>query len=360
MAGAPLTSSPVLPPASDSPSVATITTITSPSTKLSTTTAPLTLQTPAQITALALVPRELGYEADMLVAGSADGTLRLYDLARGRVLRAVRGLGEEKKGEKERGEGKRKVEEGKGKGKEGKGKVEEGEVKVEEGKPREEGKSLSVWVACGRKVLHFALPLNSNAPLLLNASDATAAVDVCEEDEDDAVNELALHPRGSHLAFCTDAGAVGVLDLESKDEKMRIRRLKGRHANLASTLHFVPHRPRELVSGGYDCALLLHDWEMGSVLGRGDVDATANTDDASVSQGVSLSPPFVICSAMSSTGVLVAGLADGRVWVGVGGERETKDKKPTSKAKKRTKKWEGLDERGVLSDRVAEGPVVGV
>ncbi|KAL1735370.1 hypothetical protein EV714DRAFT_268106 [Schizophyllum commune] len=339
MAGAPLTSSPVSPPTSDSPSVATTTTTTSPSTELPTPAAPLNLQTPAQITALALVPRDLGYEADMLVAGSADGTLRLYDLARGRVLRAVRGLGEEV--------GSVIVAHSVSGGRA----VAGGRAATKNKDTQRVDGALSVWVACGRKALHFALPLNPNAPLLLNASDATASIDVCEEDEDDAVNELALHPRGTHLAFCTDAGAVGVLDLESKDEKTRIRRLKGRHANLASTLHFVPHRPRELVSGGYDCALLLHDWELGT---------TASTP-AEPSGGISLSPPFVICSAMSSTGVLVAGLADGRVWVGVGGEKEptgTASKKKTDK--KRTKKWEGLDERGVLSERVAEGPVVGV
>ncbi|KAL1677429.1 hypothetical protein EV122DRAFT_252640 [Schizophyllum commune] len=331
-----------VPNTTDAPTSSADTTPAAPDiTPLST----LTLHTPAQISALALVPHDIC--ADTLVAGSADGTLRVYDLAHGKVLRAVRGLGDE---------------------------VASIAIDV----PAKKAKStddatteapLRAWVACGRKVLHFSL--SPTAPMLQTAKDALAAVDVCEEDEGDAVNGITLLPRGAHLAFCTDAGAVGVLEVDSLLSGPKIRRLRGRHSNLASTLHPIPHRPRELVSAGYDCQVVLHDWESGSVLGRSDVDAPPPSDDQDTtgaishsSQGISLSPPFVLSSAMSPSGVLVAGLADGRVWVGAGGERVVEPtkpaKKPPTKDKKRTKKWEGLDPRGVLAAKVAEGPVVGV
>jgi hypothetical protein len=72
------------------------------------------------------------------------------------------------------------------------------------------------------------------------------------------------------------------------------------------------------------------------------------------SSGVSLSPPFVHCIVFSQTGTVAASTADGRVWVGRGG-----DKSITSK-KKRHRKWEGLREEEGHWIGVAEGPVVSV
>lgn len=70
------------------------------------------------------------------------------------------------------------------------------------------------------------------------------------------------------------------------------------------------------------------------------------------SEGVSLSPPFVLSISVSATGVLAASTADGRVWLGGGGE-----KRPDSK-KKRSRKWEGLKEDEGVWLQVADGPVV--
>jgi hypothetical protein len=60
--------------------------------------------------------------------------------------------------------------------------------------------------------------------------------------------------------------------------------------------------------------------------------------------------------AMSNTGVLAAGTADGRLWIGFGGEKSSN---PGAKgAKKKAKKWEGLGEDETLLIKVAEGPIV--
>jgi hypothetical protein len=64
-----------------------------------------------------------------------------------------------------------------------------------------------------------------------------------------------------------------------------------------------------------------------------------------------LSPPFVMSLAVSSTGAVAAGTADGRLLIGFGAEAALA-------MKKRPKKWEGLDGVGTLLTKIAEGPVV--
>ena len=57
--------------------------------------------------------------------------------------------------------------------------------------------------------------------------------------------------------------------------------------------------------------------------------------------------------AISSTGVIAVGLADGRVWIGTGAQR-AKEKK------KKTRKWEGLNSNHGGFHLIAEGPIVGL
>ncbi len=59
--------------------------------------------------------------------------------------------------------------------------------------------------------------------------------------------------------------------------------------------------------------------------------------------------------AVSSTGVVAAGTADGRLLIGFGGEKgSTAD----AKTKKKAKRWNGLDQDESLIIKVAEGPIV--
>jgi hypothetical protein len=68
------------------------------------------------------------------------------------------------------------------------------------------------------------------------------------------------------------------------------------------------------------------------------------------SSAVSLSPPFVLCLSISSTGAIAAGTADGYVVIGLGGDKRMSVKK--------TRKWGGLREDMSLSSKIADGPVV--
>ncbi|TFK55066.1 hypothetical protein OE88DRAFT_1653702 [Heliocybe sulcata] len=165
------------------------------------------------------------------------------------------------------------------------------------------------------------------------------------EDKDDVLNELAVNRSATYLAFGTDAGSVGVVELASN----RASRMRVRHENICGNVSFIPDRPNELISGGYDSAVLHFDFQQGSLLSRFDITASPP------SSGVSLSPPFILAMALSTSGVMAVGTADGRVWIGTGGEKGH----PSAK-KKRSRKWEGLREDEGVWLSVAEGPVVGV
>ena len=78
-------------------------------------------------------------------------------------------------------------------------------------------------------------------------------------------------------------------------------------------------------------------------------------DPYAVVGGIGLSPPFIMSMAMSNTGVLAAGLADGRLWLGLKGDKASTSRKGP---KKKSKKWEGLDEDESILVKVAEGPIV--
>jgi hypothetical protein len=70
-----------------------------------------------------------------------------------------------------------------------------------------------------------------------------------------------------------------------------------------------------------------------------------------------MSPPFILSSAMSSSGILAAGTADGRVWIGTGGEKMSAVSSGISVKKKR-RKWEGLKQDEAFKADVGHGPIV--
>ncbi|KAF9265579.1 hypothetical protein L218DRAFT_147283 [Marasmius fiardii PR-910] len=264
-----------------------------------------TLQTPAHISSLAFDHR--GH----LFAGSDDGTVRLYDLATYKVSKAIRGL-----------------------------KSEVSSIACFE---RSGVEWSDAWIACGRKILSFQMDIEK---LIMTAEDASLTFQVCE-DEEDVLNEISFDGSKKNLAFSTDSGSVGVLDLTTKKAvKMKIK-----HANICANVKFIPDRPREIVSSGYDETLLHFDSLQGSVLSKRKMPLVDSTVD-----GMALSPPFIMCTAISPAGVLAAGLGDGRLWLGFGGEKSSSTK---NTGKKRARKWNGLSEEGEIGPKkIADGPVI--
>ncbi|KAF7363588.1 WD repeat-containing protein 53 [Mycena sanguinolenta] len=242
-----------------------------------------------------------------LVAGSDDGSLRVYDLSSVKVCKAIRGL--------------------------------PSEISSVCCFKRPGSHFRDVWLACGRQAYSFQMDTEK---MILTTADANATMELCD-DEEDILNELALNSAKSHLAFSTDSGAVGVVDLSTKT----ITRMKTGHSSICGIVRFIPDRPREIVSGGYDSCLLHFDFQQGSVFSRRDIPPFP------AAGGTALSPPFIMSAAMTSTGVMAAGTADGRLWLGFGGE-----KGGPKKSKKRTRKWEGLNSEEEHMEKIAEGPIV--
>jgi len=153
--------------------------------------------------------------------------------------------------------------------------------------------------------------------------------------------------NNKYLAFSTDGGTVGVVDLSTQ----QISRMKVAHNSICGSVKFIPDRTNEIISAGYDSAILHFDFMQRSVLSRFDITAAPPTT------GVSLSPPFILSLSVSPTGLVAAGTADGRLWIGSGGDKTAPH---NSGKKKRSRKWEGLREADGLFIQVAEGPVVAV
>ncbi|CAK5277388.1 unnamed protein product [Mycena citricolor] len=134
-----------------------------------------------------------------------------------------------------------------------------------------------------------------------------------------------------------EADALEVIEVEDKGDDVL--------NEICGLVKFIPDRPREIVSGGYDSCLLHFDFVQGTVLSRREIPVAASTE------GMSLSPPFLMSAAFGGTGVMAAGTADGRIWVGCGGEKGVK-------AAKKRRKWDGLDPGHELIEKVSEGPIV--
>ncbi|KIJ69334.1 hypothetical protein HYDPIDRAFT_80305 [Hydnomerulius pinastri MD-312] len=262
------------------------------------------LEIPAQVSSLALG------EPGQLLAGSDDGTVRVYDLTTLRVLKAIRGLDA---------------------------------VSSVVWRSQTATTPGSIWVASGRRAISFPFEVDK---LVLTSTDALKTLEI-GADEDDVLNELSINAKGNQLAFCTDSGTVGVVDLSTT----KITRMRKSHDNVCGTVRFIPDRPSELVSGGYDSTFLHFDFLQGSVLSRDDLSERA----ASPSSGVSMSPPFILSLSISSSGVIAAGTADGRVYVGTGGEKSSES---STGRQQRRRKWEGLRTDGRIISEVAEGPIV--
>ncbi|KAK2466708.1 hypothetical protein APHAL10511_000966 [Amanita phalloides] len=262
-----------------------------------------TLKTSSAVSSLAF-----GHVTQLFV-GTHDGILRVYDLSTLKVVRAVRNLGSE--------------------------------VSSIICLKRPGSDLRDAWIAAGTKIMKFQL----DSPNMIQ--DVQDALDVIEivTTQDELVNEIELNGNKTHIAFSTDAGVVGVVDLSSK----AVLNMETGHTSVCGCVKFILTKPKELVSGGYDQKLLHFDYTNGNLLSEREMAPYAPVG------GMSLSPPFITSMALSSTGILAAGTADGRLLINFAGEISKVD---NAKSKKTMKHWNGLDESQEHVVNIAEGPIV--
>ncbi|KAH7103990.1 hypothetical protein BKA62DRAFT_783019 [Auriculariales sp. MPI-PUGE-AT-0066] len=249
-----------------------------------------------------------------------DGTLRTYKLPDTKVKKAVRGLG--------------------------------CEVSSIAFPPSD---SSLIYVAAGQHI--FCLNLNTKS-LSFPRTDAKLAKRVLT-DEEDVLNESHLPAIRAALESLTlPLKWFASSDLNTIMWRARFPSSQTVLAKARSTAEdlFVdmltnPYLP--VVSGGYDCRFQHSDVHLGSYLSSYSLsDSPIPTQNTT-----SMSPPFVHCMCISAEGVLAAGLADGRVWLGFGG---AKTNESGAKTQKKSKKWDGLDAARACSFVAATGPVVGL
>ncbi|KAL5489846.1 hypothetical protein ACEPAI_4678 [Sanghuangporus weigelae] len=259
-----------------------------------------------------------------LAVGSDDGSVRLYNPPESKVRKAVRGLGASISSISFCG-------------------------------PGDDEDKLDIWIASGKIVYRFDLASSeSTNKMILTRSDASLAKDVGQDDED-VINQIVLSTNSAYLACTTDTGGVYVLDTSSSS--IEVSKMKTSHESIAWTACFIPDRSSELLTGGYDCALLLHDFKLRTLLARFDV-----APSPAIAPGISSLPPFITALTLSSQGAVASGTADGRIWVGLGGVKSTQSessKKNKVKVKRR-RKWGGLNEEEGFFIKVGESLITGL
>ncbi|KAF8634084.1 hypothetical protein AX15_001086 [Amanita polypyramis BW_CC] len=262
-----------------------------------------TLKIPSSVSSLAF-----GHAGHLFV-GADDGVLRVYDLSTFKVVKAVKNLGSEIPSivcVKRRGSDLR-----------------------------------DAWIASGTKIMKFQL---DHPKMIQDVQDALDIIEVCTA-QDELVNEIGLNGDKSRIAFSTDTGVVGVVDPSTK----AVTRMKTEHKNVCGCVKFIPTRPKELISGGYDQKLFHFDYSNGNLLSEREIVTYTLAGE------ISLSPPFIMSMAVSQTGVVAAGIADGRLWINFAGETSNYEGVGSTKTSGR---WNGLDGRTEHVVKIAEGPVV--
>ncbi|KAL5511180.1 hypothetical protein ACEPAH_4395 [Sanghuangporus vaninii] len=276
-----------------------------------------TLVLPSQATACVF-----STDAKHLAVGSDDGSVRLYKPPESKVRKAVRGFGASISSILFCG-------------------------------PGDDEDKLDVWIASGKSVYRFDFGSSeSTNKMILTRSDASLAKDVGQDDED-VINQISANH--AYLACTTDTGGVYVLDTSSSS--VEVSKMKTSHESIAWTASFIPDRPSELLTGGYDCALLLHDFKLRTLLARFDV-----APSPALAPGISSLPPFITALTLSSQGAVAAGTADGRIWVGLGGVKSTQSElsKKNKVKVKRSRKWGGLNGEEGFFIKIGESLIAGL
>ena len=140
-----------------------------------------------------------------------------------------------------------------------------------------------LYASCGNKIFGYDLRNLSST--------------VCEfEFNEEEINQVTIHDRGTYLAACDDSGEVKVVDIQSG---RLFKTLKRKHENICSTVQFRPSRPWEIVSGGMDFKVI--SWEFSSGRSLQELNVQELGED-SQEGAYFVNPPFVHSIHMAGNG----------------------------------------------------------
>jgi len=143
------------------------------------------------------------------------------------------------------------------------------------------------YVACGVKIYSYDLR---------NLSSYASSYHFNE----DEINEITLNEKENFLAAADDSNNIKVINLTDSKVFKTLRK----HTNICSAVRFRPHRPWELLSGGYDSKLI--QWDFGKsraycIMDMQEMGCFPDELDCYL-----VNPPFVHSIAVSATGNTVA------------------------------------------------------
>lgn len=140
-----------------------------------------------------------------------------------------------------------------------------------------------LYASCGNKIFGYDLRNLSST--------------VCEfEFNEEEINQVTIHDRGTYLAACDDSGEVKVVDVQSG---RLFKTLKRKHENISSTVQFRPSRPWEIVSGGMDFKVISWDFSSGRSLQELNVQELGENSQEGA---YFVNPPFVHSIHMAGNG----------------------------------------------------------
>ncbi|EPS67361.1 hypothetical protein M569_07414, partial [Genlisea aurea] len=111
------------------------------------------------------------------------------------------------------------------------------------------GKEDFVFISTGNEVKCFHMHMAASYKELHSF--------VFNEDE---INQVVHHPKSSFIAAADDSGGVKIIDVH---QKCLNKTLRAGHENICSSVQFIPWRPWEAITGGFDSKLVMWDFSRG-------------------------------------------------------------------------------------------------
>lgn len=143
-----------------------------------------------------------------------------------------------------------------------------------------------------------------------------------QKDAFEDINQIVSHPKENSVAVADDSGNISIVPISldgiisDNSAFNRHKRLSRLHNNLIGAVAFRPTNPGELVSGGFDCVAAIWDVGRGRPVTSLKLEHLPVPEDEATElpRNQTLNPPFVqaVDFACEGRGVLL-GLGDGTV-----------------------------------------------